>query len=129
MTTNYEWSDLIPIGPLPDIINPKDRLMGLVECLTGHHDEIMAHYKDLEEVLKGPHEEIDAFMELVSMQEEERQDTCEQIFLLLAEFRQTARPSTLEEIQAVEESVAEFREQLQRQDKRLKEQFAQMRQT
>ena len=127
MTTNYEWSDLIALEPLPENITPKERLMGLVECLTGHHEEIMAHYKDLEEVLKGPNEEIDAFMELVSMQEEERQDTCERIFLLLAEFRQAARPSTPEEIQAVEESVAEFREQMQRQDKRLKEQLAQMR--
>ena len=43
MTTNYEWSDLIALEPLPENITPKERLMGLVECLTGHHEEIMAH--------------------------------------------------------------------------------------
>lgn len=124
MTEQFKWS-VVSLPHSPQTTDPKERLKELVECLEFQNTEIMAHYADLERVLAGPQEEIDAFMELVGMKEEERTDICTMIFALLAECRDTARPSTPEERQAVEESVAQFRESLQRHEQKIKAQLAQ----
>ena len=122
-----EWRDLIPIKSRPETIDPKERLAELVECLSGSHTEIMAHYADLSQVLSGPKEEIDAFMDLVSMQEEERADINEQIFSLLEVVKKSAKPSTPEELQAVVDSTAEFKRQFEEHNVKLQAQFAEIR--